>query len=303
MEKIQRLDIKLCTAALALFGFVHAFAQPSLQPPYELNGAALLEKHASLAKQLTQNQFGRPLFLQSSESLNSVSGDAYAVIDAPFNAVNTALRNAQNWCDVLILHLNTKLCRVQAPGGQTALAVSVGKKVNQPLKDAYAIEFAYTVAASTSDYLGVRLNAAHGPLGSHDYRINFEAVPIAGSKTFVHLRYSYGYGMAGRLAMQGYLGTIGGRKVGFSLAEDQAAAAARLVGGLRGAIERNTMRYYLAIDVYMASLKFSAEARPEKSFQAWFDATEQYPRQLREIDRTSYLTMKRAELKRQNSLQ
>jgi len=39
----------------------------------------------------------------------------------------------------------------------------------------------------------------------------------------------------------------------------------------------------------------------EKRLQAWFDATEQYARQLREIDRNTYLAMKRKEVQRQQT--
>ncbi|MCK7501517.1 MAG: hypothetical protein MZW92_74400 [Comamonadaceae bacterium] len=42
--------------------------------------------------------------------------------------------------------------------------------------------------------------------------------------------------------------------------------------------------------------------RLERRMQNWFTATESYPRQLHEMDRASYLAMKRAEVARQNSL-
>jgi hypothetical protein len=70
---------------------------------------------------------------------------------------------------------------------------------------------------------------------------------------------------------------------------------------MRGAVERNTMRYYLAIDAYLASLAVPASQQSEKRLQHWFDATERYPRQLHEIDRTAYLSMKRSEYKRQQT--
>ena len=39
----------------------------------------------------------------------------------------------------------------------------------------------------------------------------------------------------------------------------------------------------------------------EKRLHHWFEATERYPRQLREINRTAYLTMKRSEHRRQQA--
>jgi hypothetical protein len=70
------------------------------------------------------------------------------------------------------------------------------------------------------------------------------------------------------------------------------------VGGMLGATERNTMRYFLAIDAYLASLAAPQEKRVDKRLNDWFAATEKYPRQLHEMDRGEYLAMKQKETKR-----
>ena len=41
--------------------------------------------------------------------------------------------------------------------------------------------------------------------------------------------------------------------------------------------------------------------RVDKRIQAWFDATERYPKQLREMDRSTYVAMKRQEYERQQT--
>jgi hypothetical protein len=138
-------------------------------------------------------------------------------------------------------------------------------------------------------------------MGTHNYRIDLKAVPTADSKTFMHLQYSYGYGVAGRLAMQGYLATLGRGKIGFSLQERQPGGQQSPVDGMRGVVERNTMRYYLALDAYLASLAAAPAEQLEKRLQNWFDATERYPRQLHEMKRTDYLAMKRNEYQRQQA--
>jgi hypothetical protein len=66
-------------------------------------------------------------------------------------------------------------------------------------------------------------------------------------------------------------------------------------------MERNTMRYYLAIDAYLDSLKMPPAQQLESRLQAWFDATEKYPRQLHEVERDPYLQMKRVEVQRQTA--
>jgi hypothetical protein len=75
------------------------------------------------------------------------------------------------------------------------------------------------------------------------------------------------------------------------------------IGGMRGVVERNTMRYFLAIEAYLAGLSAPPAQRLDRRLQAWFSATERYPRQLREMDRNTYMTMKRGEVARQQSTQ
>lgn len=98
--------------------------------------------------------------------------------------------------------------------------------------------------------------------------------------------------------MQAYLATVGRSKVGFSTV--QQGQKSELVGGLRGTAERNTMRYYLAIEAYFATLDKPAAQKLEARLQYWFDATESYARQLHEMDRETYLVMKRREYQRQS---
>lgn len=303
MQKIWSFVLKHCLPAAVALVFViagSAVAQPSSGPGNESNAAALLEKHAALAVQLTQNQYRRPLFLESSESANTVSGNAYAVLDSPFSTVSATFKSPNRWCEVLILHLNTKYCR--ASGADTSpskMAVSIGTKNPQQLKAAFSLEFAYRVAAASPNYLAVQLNADKGPLSTSNYRLELQAVPLPEGKTFMYLRYSYGYGLAGRLAMQAYLATLGRGKVGFTQINPEKKSD--YVGGMRGTIERNTMRYYLAIEAYLASLSRPPAQQLDARLQYWFDATEEYPQQLHELDRPSYLTMKKSEYRRQQT--
>jgi hypothetical protein len=97
--------------------------------------------------------------------------------------------------------------------------------------------------------------------------------------------------------MQAYLATAGAGKVGFS------SSGNALIGGMRGVVERNTMRYYLAVDAYLDSAADPSTERVERRLAAWFDATEQYKRQLHEIERDAYLIMKRKEVQRQQTAQ
>ena len=265
------------------------------------NSGALIAKYESLARELSSNVYGRPLFLESTESDDLVSGNAYAVLDAPFAAVNTAFRSANTWCDVMILHINTKYCRVVPGSTPPTLKVYVGKKTPQILQDSSLLEFVMRQVSASASLLEVQLSAGNGPLGTRNYRIELQAVPVEGNKTFLHLRYEYEYGVTGRLAMQGYLATGGRGKVGFSTKKPATAnAKATFIGGARGAVERNTMRYYLAIDAYLKALSSPPASQVNARLDKWFDATEQYP-QLRETDKASYMAMKKSEIQRQQA--
>ena len=251
------------------------------------SAASLREHHAQLAPRLDQSPFQRPLALDSSETGSQLQGSIDAIVSQPFALMREQLQRPAAWCEILMLHINTKQCAVNG----NALAVHIGRKHDQPLSDAYRVAFTLTPEAVGADYLDVRLGAETGPFSTRDYRIQLQAIPLAdGSKTFLHLRYAYGYGFAAKMAMQGYLATLGAGKVGFTKAGNSG-----YIGGLRGAIERNTMRYYLAIDTYLAAP--NAQQRTLR-LERWFAATEQYAKQLHEVERADYLTMKQNEFRR-----
>jgi len=102
--------------------------------------------------------------------------------------------------------------------------------------------------------------------------------------------------------MQAYLGTIGRNKVGFTVVGKQDDGQPRYIGGMRGLVERNTMRYYLAIEAFLGALSSPPQARVEKSLRDWFAAVESYPRQLHEMEQGEYLAMKRREYSRQQAV-
>ena len=254
--------------------------------------AQLLARHQALAGELAHNEFGRPLALESKEEPRRVSGDVYAVIDYPFDTVSAAFRNPRSWCEVLILHLNTKYCRAV---GDT-LSVRMGRKNGRDLDDAFALDFAFRADPAQPGYVGARATSPSGPLGSRDYQITMQATPLPGGRSFMRLHYSYAFGAMAKLATRGYLATSGSDKVGFTRVGD------RYVHGMRGAVERNAMRYYLAVESYLGSLGQAPGRQFATRIERWFDATERYSRQLHEMDRGDYLAMKQREYARQQDL-
>ncbi len=177
------------------------------------------------------------------------------------------------------------------------LHLVVGQKHHQSPNQAYRFAFDYTLVASRPDYLQLQLSAAEGPLGTSGYRLVLEVAALDAKRSIVHLSYAYDFGLAARLAMQGYLATLGRDKVGFSVVGRHSDGQPQYIGGTRGVIERNTMRYYLAIEAYLGALSLPPAQQFEQRLADWHRGVERYPRQLRELSRSEYLAMKRQQFR------
>ena len=277
------------SVAIALSLSPAAFAQ---------DAATLKARYEALQDKFANNQFGRPLVLESKEASGDLKGDVYAIVDYPYSTVQQALVSPEHWCDILILHLNVKRCKASS-GTPKMINLNVGRKFDQPVEDAYELNFKYRVGASTADYLQVLLSADEGPLSTKNYRIQVEAVPIDPKRTVIHMSYAYGYGFAAKMAMQTYLATLGSAKVGFTVLDKKPDGKPVYQTGVLGLLERNTMRYYLAIDAYLSAYGLPAAEQPEKRIREWYASTERYAPQLHEMDQNEYLDMKRKEMRRQ----
>jgi hypothetical protein len=265
------------------------------------SSAALRARHAELGEQLENSAIQRGLYLESSDNARAPRGDAYAVINYPFATVAAAFATPANWCESLILHLNVQYCRAGTRDGSPQLSAALGKKTNQPIGDTHRIDLSYKVAVSSADYTRTELSSVEGPLGTGNYLIVLELTALDEHRSFMHLRYSYTQGVLTRWATSLYFSTRGRDKVGFTWIHDEDDPP-RLVGGIRGALERNTMRYYLAIDAYLQALGSPAPQRFEQSLEHWFADTERFARQLREVEKDDYVAMKRGQYLRQQAV-
>jgi hypothetical protein len=253
------------------------------------DAAALRARESALRDKLANNQFKRPLVLESTEADGALKGDVYAVVGQPYPVVGRALQQMNHWCDILMLQFNIKNCRAR----DGALSIAVARKSDEPSPDLHQVDLASRVAAAGADYLAVHLGADSGPLGTKNYRIVLEAIPLDEKRSFLHLSYSYAYGAMARMAMKGYLATSGRDKVGFSVVGKKDDGSPIYIGGERGVIERSSMRTYLAIEAFLGA---PSSGQAEKRLNDWFTAIERYRRQLHEMERDQYLAMKRKEL-------
>ena len=243
---------------------------------------------------------GQALWLSSFEEADGrLRGEVWAVVEHDPTGVRAALSEAAPWCDVLILHLNVKYCRAGRQAGQDVLDMAVGRKFDQPLASVHWMRLQWRLASAQPEAWRVELWADEGPLQTRDYRIEMESAPLGAQRTLVRLGYSYAYGAAARWAMQLYLGTLGHDKVGFTVLGRLPDGRVQYVGGLRGVLERNAVRYALAVHAYLDALVRPAPEQLALRLEGWFDATERHARQLHELGREDYLAMKREEVQRQ----
>ena len=265
-------------------------------------GKALLASYATLSAKLQKNQFGAPIALESFESKGSQQVDMYGVFNYPFNAVRSALQSPDDWCDITTLHVNIKACTAKKAGDHWLVTIYSGRKYYQAPADAYPLKLVFRIVTQQPDYFDLGMTADEGPLRTKDHRIKLEAVPLDQGRTFVHFSYSYSHGPLATMAIKTYFATLARDKIGFSTQAGKGGTPV-LIGGVRGAVERNTVRYYLALQTFMDTLKYPEGSRFEQRLSRWFDLTARYPRQLKELEKSEYLDTKRREHTNQLALQ
>jgi len=299
MHKIRNLS-KFClfmVAVAILFPAASAAEKPR-------RGADILldTYHRNMAR-LETNSFGLPLFLESFERDDRVHVDIYGIFDYPFSSIVNVLRVPANWCDIASLHPNVKACTYRELPGSWLLTFYIGRKVYRPPEATRQVIYRYRNVDQQPGYLDVILTADAGPLGTKDHRMRFEAVPLDRGRTFVHVSYEYSDSVILRLAEKGYFATLGRGKAGFTVTGTDRKGNPVYIGGPRGAIERNAVRYYLAIQSFMNTLPYPEGKRFSMRISEWYDLTTRYRKQLFELDKKDYLTFKTKEHKNQVILQ
>ena len=295
------LSFVLAGCVALVIGAAAPRSSPAVAAPdgARASSASLRAAYAQLGDRLAKSPFGRPLYLVATEDNHRLTGDTYAVLGHAFADSAKPLADAAQWCEILLLPFNIKHCAAQTGAAdRPALTLRIGRKYDTPIERTQQLDFHFQVVARSADYLQVLLTAAQGPFGTRDYRIVLEVMPVEGGRTFLHLGYSYAYGTIARAAMQAYLSTVGARKVGFTVEGKDDSGRPVLVRGMRGVMERNTMRYYLAIEAYLRALNASSHEREGRMIEEWFAAVERYSRQLHELERGEYVAMKRQEFQR-----
>jgi hypothetical protein len=275
------------------------YADDSLHTGHE----SLIDKYHKIEKELEKSSLTIPFYVESSVSKNASHVDIYGTIKYPFDIVKNELQEPTNWCDIVLLHSNVRASTYKKVNDTWLLTLYNVKKFQDPLKDAYQMNFEYRVIAQQIGFFAISLAAREGIFSTKDHQFRLEAIPLDEDRTFIHLRYSYRYSSFGYLLMKSYFSIFGGGRIGFSVIGTDSDGNPVYVGGLRGAVESNVLRYYLTILAYMDTLKIPVEQRLEKRMSQWYDLTARYKRQLFEMEKEEYLTYKRQDQESQLILQ
>ena len=286
-------------AAVILLYFGCALA---VEKPHQGEDLLLDAYHKHRAK-LEKNDFGFPLYLASSEHSGTLHVDVYGIIDHPFSSVTDMLKVQGNWCDIASLHPNVKACTYVVFPNESRLTFYIGRKARQSLEDAHQSVYYYKNVEERQGYLDIVLSAAEGPFGTKDHRMRFEAIPLDTGKTFAHVSYTYSAGFPANLAGKIYFATLGRGRTGFTVTGTDGSGNPIYIGGQRGAIERNVVRYYLAIQSFMDTLHSPEESRLTMRLSKWYDYTSRFRKQLYEMEKKDYMEVKTEEYKKQMVLQ
>ena len=301
MLRIGNLLISFLFMVTAAFLFFDGSAS-AVEKPRQGEDILRSTYHRNMAK-LERNSFGLPLLLESLEYDDRVHVDVYGIFEYPFNNVVNVLKVPDNWCDIVSLHPNVKACTSRNLPSAELLTFYIGRKGYQPPADARQVVYHYRNVDQQQGYLDIMLSADAGPFGTKDHRMRFEAMPLDGGRTFVHVSYAYSDSAALRLAGKVYFATLGWGKAGFTVTGTDRSGNPVYIDGPRGAIERNVVRYYFAIQSYMDALHYPEKDRFSVRIGEWYDLTTRYRKQLFDLDRDDYLTFKTKEHMHQVTLQ
>ncbi len=244
---------------------------------------------------------GRSIYVHSETDKKRLRADVYSIVHYRLADLSRALARPQNWCRFVTLHLNVKACTCSLQP-DPVLSIYAGRKFYQSPQEATRMDYRFQVVEQDSQRLVVLLTAAKGELSTRDYRFRIETQRMNADDVLLHFSLSYRQSLTSRMATRAYLSTLGRDKVGFSR-QPGGTDGNDYVKGVRGIVERNAMRYYLALAVYMNTLDATGPRTDYRRCRTWFDLTQRYARQLREVDRTEYLLDKRREFENQRILQ
>ena len=244
-----------------------------------------------------------PLYARSISNEGEVATAVAIIVEGvDIEEASVVLQGPGAWCEVMFLHLNIKSCiHGENEDGQW-IRLYMGRKFYQDPRNVEQIEMAFSSGATDDGVRWITLMAEEGPFNTSDYRFVLSAIP-AENGTYVQLGSSQKAGRAASWAIKLYYATLARGKIGFSVVGTDRNGNPEYSKGDEAMLERNVVRYLIAITAYMQTYEIPGVEGMRKRAELWFDATEEYAAQLREVDREDYLRAKEREYQHQLELQ
>jgi hypothetical protein len=148
---------------------------------------SLVDKYHKIEKELEKSSLTIPFYLESSVRKDASHVDIYGTIKYPFDIVENDLQLPTNWCDIVLLHSNVRACTYKKVNDRWLLTLYNVKKFQDPLKDAYQMNFEYGVIAEQPGFFAISLAAREGIFSTKDHQFGLEAIPLDQDRTFIHL--------------------------------------------------------------------------------------------------------------------
>ena len=273
----------VCSAAAApASGLPTSLARPATEMAGEL-----LKRYTDKSQHLTAGHLNRSFSITSEARDGAARGEALAEIHVSLSVLRAVLTQPERWCEILLLTPHVAGCASMEGGSDARFEVKLLYRYDQPADEAKRAQFRFEQRLSQPEFLSVRLASPQGPLGTQDYRLELEAAALDEQRSVLKVEYSYRYGIRAAAALGFYLATTGRQKQGFTLGEE-----GEPVRGLRGSVERNAMRYFLAIESHALCAEKDAAMRFQVSLDQWLRALEPYPGQIAEADPDDYRRIK-----------
>ncbi len=263
---------------------------------------SLWAQYQKIQDNLNDNAYHVPIYVQSQVREDLRTTEIFGIVDQPFETLAKALADPANWCEIVTLTPNIKLCTYKRRDGQTRLTLYTGPTYNDWSYKIFKFNYRYRREDMDGDYFSALLTTGRGPLGTRDYRIQLEAMAVEDA-SFVRLRGRYRPSRRSKAVTASYLATFGRYKVGFSTVGVDQAGEPVYVKGIRGIVERNAMRYYLALKAFADTQHANASERFQTRIKYWVDLAMAYPRQFDGLDKKKYLEAKSWERENQLNLQ
>ena len=224
----------------------------------------------------SEGRFGIPLGWSDDNGRYRVTAHTEIATADGWKSIRGALESAATWCRVSLLVPDVRGCQVNE-GEQTVITLSLRSGGTEAVRE---IEHVLRVDNMDPQLIHVVFRADRAAMGVREAGLS---VVARQGTTGVELELEYGLrpSIRSRLATSAYLAGKADNRPGISYSTSSDGTR-EYVTGLRALIERNAMRYFLAL---LATLETNNLA---STIDAWYDMASRYKADLPEQNKEEY---------------